>query len=99
MNRLRVAIDARRLQDVPLGGVGRSIDGVLERVASEADVTLLTDARRDPVPREIRQVALPVARAAPETACLQWSVPRWLRRFDGVFHGTFNALPVRWHGP
>jgi alpha-1,3-rhamnosyl/mannosyltransferase len=28
---------------------------------------------------------------------LQWSVPRWLRRFHGVFHGTFNALPL--HSP
>jgi alpha-1,3-rhamnosyl/mannosyltransferase len=99
VNRLRVAIDARRLQDVPLGGVGRSMDGVLERVASEADVTLLTDARRDPARSRIRQVALPVARGVPESAWLQWSVPRWLRRFDGVFHGTFNALPVRSRAP
>src|SRR4051812_34605922 len=29
MARLRVAIDARRFQDVPLGGVGRSIAGML----------------------------------------------------------------------
>lgn len=97
MNRLRVAIDARRLQDVPLGGVGRSMDGVLARVATEADVTLLTDARRDPAPSEIRQVALPVVPRAPESVWLQWSVPRWLHRFRGVFHGTFNALPV--HSP
>ena len=76
MNRLRVAIDARRLQDVPLGGVGRSMDGVLERVASEVDVTLLTDARRDPARSRIRQVALPVARGVPESVWLQWSVHR-----------------------
>jgi alpha-1,3-rhamnosyl/mannosyltransferase len=99
MSRLRVAIDARRLQDVPLGGVGRSMDGVLERVASEADVTLLTDARRDPAPSDLRQVALPVVPGAPESAWLQWSVARWLQRFDGVFHGTFNALPMRSPAP
>ena len=93
MKRLRVAIDARRLQDVPLGGVGRSLDGVLHLLASELDIVLLTDARRDPAPFDLAQVALPVVRGAPESVWLQWSAPRWLRGFDGVFHGTFNALP------
>jgi glycosyltransferase involved in cell wall biosynthesis len=30
----------------------------------------------------------------PETVWLQVCVARWLRGFHGVFHGTFNALPI-----
>jgi glycosyltransferase involved in cell wall biosynthesis len=93
--RPRVAIDARRFQDRPLGGVGRAIQGTLDAIASEVDVVLLTDARRDPAPTELPQVALSVPRGAPEIAWLQQSLVSWLRTFDGVFHGTFNALPLR----
>jgi alpha-1,3-rhamnosyl/mannosyltransferase len=93
--RLRVAIDARRYQDEPLGGVGRALDGIVDHLAAEADVVLLTDARRRPAPSSLPQVALPVPRKAPETVWLQWGVARWLRSFDGIFHGTFNALPFR----
>jgi glycosyltransferase involved in cell wall biosynthesis len=92
---LRVAIDARRLQDRPLGGVGRSLAGILEAVAGEVDVVLLTDALRPPAPSALPQVALGRPRGTPETIWLQWSAARWLRTFDGVFHGTFNGLPLR----
>ena len=95
MSRLRVAIDARRLQDVPLGGVGRSMDGILDLVAvgSRGDAP----HRRTPRPGAERAAAgrAAVVPGAPESAWLQWSVARWLRRFDGVFHGTFNALPLQ----
>jgi glycosyltransferase involved in cell wall biosynthesis len=95
MARLRVAIDARRFQDVPLGGVGRSIAGMLDLLAAEVDVVLLTDALRGEAPSGLPQVALARPRGTPETVWLQWSASRWLRGFDGVFHGTFNALPFR----
>jgi glycosyltransferase involved in cell wall biosynthesis len=93
--RLRVALDARRLQDVPLGGVGRSLAGVIDLLAAEVDLTLLTDARQPPIDTAIAQHALRPPPRSPELVWMQWSVPRWLRHFDGVFHGTFNQLPLR----
>jgi glycosyltransferase involved in cell wall biosynthesis len=95
MSRLRVALDARRLQDRPLGGVGRSIAGVLDLLAAEVDVVLLTDGRRPPIDSALEQRPLRPPRRAPETVWIQYNVPRWLRGFDGVFHGTFNQLPLR----
>jgi len=95
VSRQRVALDARRLQDRPLGGVGRAVNGVLDLLAREIDVVLVTDARREPVDSALPQVALRAPRRAPETVWLQWSAARWLRGFDGVFHGTFNQLPFR----
>jgi glycosyltransferase involved in cell wall biosynthesis len=95
MSRLRVAIDARRLQDDPLGGVGRSLAGMLDLLATEVDVVLVTDARRPPVATDLPQHALGAPPRAPETVWLQWAVRRWLRTFDGVFHGSFNQLPFR----
>jgi alpha-1,3-rhamnosyl/mannosyltransferase len=91
---LRVAIDARRFQDRPLGGVGRSIAGVVDLISDEADVVLVTDARRPPPPSRLPQVALGAPARAPEIAWLQWSARRWRRGFGGVFHGTFNQLPI-----
>jgi len=97
MTRLRVAIDARRLQDEPLGGVGRSLAGLVDLLAAEVDIVLLTDARRPPIDTTIAQFALAPPLCAPELAWIQWNVPRWLRGFRGVFHGTFNQLP--WRSP
>src|SRR5882757_532555 len=94
MTRLRVAIDARRLQDRPLGGVGRALDGVIDFLAAEVDIVLVTDARRAPVERDLGQVALRPPSRVPETVWLHWNVRRWLRDFDGIFHGTFNQLPI-----
>ncbi len=95
MSRLRVALDARRLQDRPLGGVGRSLAGLLDRLATEIDLVLLTDARRRPVDTPLEQRALPCPRRAPEAIWIQYAVPRKLRGFGGLFHGTFNQLPFR----
>jgi glycosyltransferase involved in cell wall biosynthesis len=93
MNTLRVALDARRLQDRPLGGVGRALAGVIDLLAAEVDLILLTDARRDAVDTVLPQHALRPPDRTPEVVWLQWNVARWLRGFDGVFHGTFNAIP------
>jgi alpha-1,3-rhamnosyl/mannosyltransferase len=94
-----VAVDARRLQDERLTGAGRQIAALLPHLAADFDLTLLADARR-PLPR----VALPVVavsapRHAPELMWLELGAARWLRRFDGVFHGTFHTLPLTWRGP
>jgi glycosyltransferase involved in cell wall biosynthesis len=95
VTRLRVALDARRLQDRPLGGVGRSLAGVIDLLAAELELVLLTDARRPPVESDLEQRPLRSPRRAPEAVWIQHDVPRWLRSFDGVFHGTFNQLPYR----
>jgi glycosyltransferase involved in cell wall biosynthesis len=92
--RLAVAVDARRLQDQPLGGVGRWVANILPLLAADADLTLLTDARRPPVGGGWSERALRVPGSLPETAWLQVSAARWLRGFGGVFHGTFNMLPA-----
>ena len=91
---MRVALDARRLQDRPLNGVGRMFDNLVPLLAATTDLVLLTDARRPPVGGACREVPLRVPGHLPETAWLQGRVPWWLRGFSGVFHGTFNALPV-----
>jgi len=94
---MRVAIDGRRLQDRPLGGVGRSFTNLVPRLATEAEVVVLTDSRR-PVPEDpvIAALAHPlsVPRRAHEAPWLHVAVARWLRDWDGLFHGTFNQLPL-----
>jgi glycosyltransferase involved in cell wall biosynthesis len=99
-----VAIDGRRLQERPLSGVGRSLANLLPHLAAQADVVLLTDGGRSPaafsVPGVGRLAEAPLwlPARAPELVWIQVSVPRWLRGFGGVFHGTFNQLPAAWHG-
>jgi alpha-1,3-rhamnosyl/mannosyltransferase len=95
--RLRVAIDGRRLT----GGVGRIVRGVLPHLARSADVTLLTDPR-SPTPdveADVREVALGVPAGLPQLGWLELAVGGWLRRHPQLFHGAFNAVPLRWRGP
>jgi alpha-1,3-rhamnosyl/mannosyltransferase len=100
-----VAIDARRLQEQPLSGVGRWLANLLPHLAAEADIVLLTDAGRPPVgfrvagAGHLAEAPLWLPAHAPEAVWIQTSVPRWLRRFPGIFHGTFNQLPAAWRGP
>ena len=94
-----VAVDARRLQDERLTGAGRQIAALLPHLAADFDLTLLADARR-PLPRmELPVVAVSAPRQAPELIWLELGAARWLRRFGGVFHGTFHTLPLTWRGP
>jgi len=94
--RLRVAVDARTLQDRPPGGVGRTLAGVLAPLARKADLDLLIDGRRPApeVPEGVRVHALeaPSRRAS---VWLQVAVPRFLHRYPGVFHCPFYGLPLR----
>lgn len=100
-----VAIDGRRLQDHPYGGVGRWLANLLPHLAEAADVVLVTDAGRPPAVfglpsgHTVPEAPLWLPRRAPEAVWVQSSLPRWLRRFGGVFHGTFNQLPATWRGP
>lgn len=86
------------MQDTPLYGVGRALANTLPLVAAEAELVLLADARR-PVPEvpgleSVRVVRLGVPARSPEAVWIQGAVPWWLRRWDGIFHGTFNGAPV-----
>jgi glycosyltransferase involved in cell wall biosynthesis len=91
---MRVAIDARRLQDDPLQGVGRGIANVLPHLAGDAQVTLLLDRRR-PTPEApgCRLVSLSGIGNLPEPAWLNVSVARWLHENPMLFHGVYNAIP------
>jgi glycosyltransferase involved in cell wall biosynthesis len=96
----KVALDARRLQDEPLTGVGRWIANLLPHLAEEFDITLLIDRRRSSDrlgPYTV--VSFPVPPRLPEPFWLQMSAPRWLRSFNGIFHGTYNAIPFAYRGP
>jgi glycosyltransferase involved in cell wall biosynthesis len=91
---MRVAIDARRLQDNPLHGVGRGIANLLPHLVSRVEVVLLLDRRR-PAPEApgCQLVALSGIGRLPEPAWLQVSVARWLHDNRVLFHGTYNAVP------
>jgi glycosyltransferase involved in cell wall biosynthesis len=86
-------VDGRRLQDDPYTGVGRWLACLLEAMPGDVEVTLLTDGRRPAARLDLEQRSLWVPRGLPEVCWLQAAVPAALRGFDGVFHGTFNALP------
>jgi glycosyltransferase involved in cell wall biosynthesis len=96
----RVAIDCRTLQDRPLGGVGRSVQGQLPHLADAMAVSALVDSRL-PAPLGLPESVAVSSLRGPFTsrgfAWLQVSAPRWLRRFDGLFHCPFYGLP--YHQP
>lgn len=94
MAKPEVAIDARRLQDRPMTGVGRGLSCVLPHLQDEFDLLLLTDAGRPPLAPEWRQVALFGWWGLPEPLWLHLSAGKKMRSFDGVFHGTYNGLPL-----
>lgn len=89
---MRVAIDARNLQDRPIGGIGRVLQNVLPRLAPSFELSMLYDPRRGPSPADGVVLRSPVPTA---TAWLQDAVPRSLKGFDGIFHCPFYALPYR----
>jgi glycosyltransferase involved in cell wall biosynthesis len=91
-----VAMDARRLQDRPYTGVGRILAGLLPLLAEQVELVLLTDARRPSPPEsgEFKVVPLVIPKGLKEMFWLQVPVARWLRGFDGVFHGTYNGVPI-----
>ncbi|HEX3794043.1 MAG TPA: glycosyltransferase family 1 protein [Acidimicrobiales bacterium] len=97
---MRVAVDARRLQDQTLTGVGRWIGNLLPQLARQVEVVLLTDkSRPSPGLESYDEVGLARLAGLPEPVWLQGSAARWLRGFSGVFHGTYNAVPFGYGGP
>jgi glycosyltransferase involved in cell wall biosynthesis len=103
MTRLRVALDGRPLQSPRLGGVGRYLVGLIPYLAEETDVYVLLDARQPSVPARVSEsaecISLRCPPGLPGLAWLELVVAPWLRRFDGVFHATFNTLPITSSGP
>lgn len=99
MTALAVTLDARRLQDEPLGGVGRALAGLVPELARRCDVTLLTDGRRPAPPIDAPTEALTLLPGLPEVAWLHGPARRWARAHPQLFHGTFNALPSGLRGP
>jgi glycosyltransferase involved in cell wall biosynthesis len=91
---LRVALDARCLQQHPLGGVGRSTRAVVAAVRNDVDLLLLTDPHRPPVATDVPQRSLR-CRVPTKAAWLQLAVPPALRGFDGIFHCPWYGLPFR----
>lgn len=98
--KVRVAIDGRRLQDPIPGGVARWIAGLLPHLAEAVEMVVLADAGHPApqVPPGVGLVRLSAPRGAPSLAWLELAARPWLRTFDGIFHGAFYALPLRFRG-
>lgn len=90
---MRVAIDGRWMQPGRQGGVGRALANVVPRLRGQVDVALLTDAALPPADLGVAEHPLATPWPGRASLWLQWSAPRWLRRFDGVFHCPFYGLP------
>jgi glycosyltransferase involved in cell wall biosynthesis len=95
MSKLRVALDARSLQDRPVRGVGRSTRALVEAVRDRVELTLLTDGRHDPIDIDLPQRALRAPMSGTKAAWLQLAVPGALRDFEGIFHCPWYGLPFR----
>lgn len=102
MKPVRVALDGRPLQSEPLGGVGRYMMGTIPILAEHVELAVLLDGRRPPprvqVDSRVKLVPLTAPADVPGLGWLELSVAPWLRRFGGVFHGTFNVLPLTFGG-
>ena len=95
MRKLRVALDARSLQQRPLGGVGRSTRALVDAVRDDVDLLLFTDAWRRPIETDLPQRPLLSPLTRTMAAWLQLAVPPALRDFRGIFHCPWYGLPFR----
>jgi glycosyltransferase involved in cell wall biosynthesis len=98
---IRVALDGRPLQSRPLGGVGRYLTGLIPELADHIEVFVLLDGRQaipDSLDARVQLVTIAAPRGAPGLGWLEVAVTPWLRRFGGLFHGTFNMLPLSFRG-
>jgi len=90
----KVAIDARWIQDTPLGGVGRYLANLLPLTAPEFDFHLLFDSRRPAVETDLPATYLRSAFSS-ATTWIESPAARWLRGFDGIFYTPWYGLPFR----
>jgi alpha-1,3-rhamnosyl/mannosyltransferase len=92
---VKVAVDARWVQRLPLGGVGRGLAHVLPLVAEQVELTLLTTTDAPATGLGLPEVALRTPPPGVAAGWLQWSCVRWLASFAGVFHCPWYGLPYR----
>lgn len=92
---MKVALDARTMQVIPTGGIGRILANLIPHLRPSVELVLLLDAGRPGLDIDVEQVALPTPLDTANASWLQWSAARWLRQFDGVFHCPFYGLPFR----
>jgi glycosyltransferase involved in cell wall biosynthesis len=93
VGRLSVALDARSLQQRPLGGVGRSTRALVAAVRDDVDLLLLTDAWHPPINTDLPQRALLSPLTRTMAAWLQLAASSFLRDFRGIFHCPWYGLP------
>jgi glycosyltransferase involved in cell wall biosynthesis len=93
---VKVALDARTLQPALRSGVGRSVANLLPLLRDHVELTLLTDARRAATGEQgLPEVSLRTPVPGVSASWMQWSAPRWLAGFDGIFHCPSYILPAR----
>ncbi|MCW2544700.1 MAG: glycosyl transferase group 1 [Frankiales bacterium] len=93
---MKVALDARTLQPALRSGVGRSVANLVPLLREHVDLTLLTDARRGATGEHgLPELALRTPVPGVSASWMQWSAPRWLKGFDGIFHCPSYILPAR----
>jgi alpha-1,3-rhamnosyl/mannosyltransferase len=92
---IHLALDARSVQEQPMGGVGRVTAQVLPHLVDRLDIELLTAVERPPINMGLPEHSLPTPWPGVASEWLQWSASRWLRSFDGIFHCPWYALPFR----
>jgi glycosyltransferase involved in cell wall biosynthesis len=92
---MKVAIDLRWMQDQPYGGVGRILAQTLPHLLDKIEVSALLDARRPGLALAVPQYHLRTPPSGRASSWLQWSAPRWLRGYEGVFHCPWYGLPYR----
>lgn len=92
---IRVAMEARRLHDRPIGGVGRAIANILPPLRELVDVTAIVDDRLGPVWRDLDATRVSAPRGVPGSLWINGPVRSWVNRNEpDLFHGTFNATAV-----
>ena len=76
-------------------GVGRGVACLLPHLISQEglEIELLTAREKPAIDIGVPEHNLPTPWPGVASAWLQWSAPRWLRDFDGVFHCPWYALP------
>ena len=90
-----VALDARWMQQTPRGGVGRALANLLPLLAEQVRLELLLDAREPGLGTGLPEHRLPTPWPGRAAGWLQWSAPRWLAGFGGIFHCPWYGLPYR----
>ncbi|HVT20099.1 MAG TPA: glycosyltransferase family 1 protein [Mycobacteriales bacterium] len=92
-SKLRVALDARSIQEQPPNGVARVTAQVLPLLADRVEFDLLTAAEDPPTGLGLPEHPLRTPWPGLKTAWLQVPAARWLRGYDGIFHCPWYALP------